>query len=167
MILMFNEVQEFKNNNLTQKYSDDLGYDVRAGESGVVYPGCSSGFIYTGLHIHIPNIMGATLETRSNQIEQNVMTDGTIDSGYHGAVGLKLYNFDNARAYEWEKGDRIAQMVFHVRPEGLLNMLHESFYQEHMGWMPEVFNFTIKEKDISKWPKTERARNGFGSTGVR
>ena len=153
MILMQNDVKEFKNNNLIKGYPDDFGYDIRAGEDGMISPRCSSGFIFTGLHVYMPPVLGAKIEARSNQLNVDVMADGTIDSGWQGTVGVKLYN---SMPYQWKKGDKIAQMVFHVRPEGMFGLY---------GCRPRLFS--IQEKPISEWPASARGENWCGSSGVK
>lgn len=50
-------------------------------------------------------------------------------------------------------GDRIAQLVFHFRPAGFMDFLRDNS------------DFSIQEKDILEWPKTDRGNNGYGSTG--
>jgi len=168
MILQFNEIPEHKNNNLTQGYEDDFGYDIRSGVAGMIPPRCCSGMVYTGLHVCIPAILGATLKARGSQIKQDVMLDGTIDSGYTGDIFLKLYNFSNTTPYRWEKGDRIAQLVFHIRPAAFLEEMSKQLLMRNGGFEPFGFApFEIKERDIAEWPKTARGRSGFGSSRVR
>ena len=156
MILQYNEIEEHKDNNLIKGKPDDFGYDVRAGEDGIISPGCSSDFIYTGLHVHMPPWIGATMKTRSGHMKLNLVVDGTIDPGYHGAIGIKIHNLDNLNEFRFKKGDRIAQIVFHVRPEGLINNLFDT---RSIFGIAETMNMT-------DWPETDRGSKGFGHTGV-
>jgi len=64
---------------------------------------------------------------------------GTVDNGYQGNLGVKLYNFSHAN-YSIKKGDRIAQLVFYP------------VIEPRISWSDELF-------------KTERGSSGFGSTG--
>ena len=161
MILQFNEIPEHKNNNLTQGYPDgDLAFDIKSGVDGMIPPRCCSGMVYTGLHVCIPPILGATLKARGSQIKQDIMLDGTIDSGYTGDIFLKLYNFSNTTPYRWKKGDRIAQMVFHVRPQELFN-LKKPIWEMFPG------GFKVVERDMAFWPKSARGDRRFASSGVR
>ena len=161
MILMFNQIEEHKNNNLTQGYEDDFGFDIRAGESGMIAPRCCSGLIHTGLHVCIPTMLGSHIKARGNQIKQDVMSDGTIDAGYPGEIALKLYNFSNSTPYRWEKGDRIAQMVFYIRPKEFFNLK-----QPMWELFPDGFKI-IESESMDSWPKSARGDRRFASSGVR
>jgi len=169
MILMHNDIPEFKGNNLTQGYPDgDLGYNIKAGASGMIPPRCCSGMVYTGLHVCIPAILGATIKARGNQIKQDIMLDGTIDSGYTGDIFLKLYNFSNTTPYRWEKGNKIAQLVFHIRPAAFLEEMSKQLLMRNGGFEPFGFApFEIEERDISEWPKSARGDRRLASSGVK
>lgn len=169
MIMMHNEVEAHKNNNLVQKYNKDAGYDIKSGEDVLILPGRGM-VIETGLHVYIPSYLLGVVQGRSGlstNCSIEVGNAGVIDPGFTGSIKVKLYNKDFNEPFRVRVGDRIAQLVFHVRPAGFMDFLWESFYWEHAGVRPDIPQFFIIEKDISEWPKTERARNGYGSTGVR
>jgi len=167
MIFMSNEIEAHRGNNLIQGYSDDAGYDIKSGEDVLILPGRGA-VIETGLHVYIPSFLFGVVQGRSGlSINHSIETGnaGVIDPGFTGSIKVKLYNEDLNEPFRVRVGDRIAQLVFHLRPAGFMDFLRESFYQEHMGWMPDVLEFSIIEKDIADWPETDRGNNGIGSTG--
>jgi len=170
MILQFNEIPEHKNNNLLQAHDNDMGFDIRSGQNLLLLPGRSA-IIETGLHVFIPSIMGGIIQGRSGlSINHNIETGnaGVIDSGYHGTVKIKLYNHDFNEPYHISVGDRIAQLVFHIRPAAFLEEMSKQLLMRNGGFEPFGFYpFEVTEKDISEWPETDRGRSGFGSSGVK
>ena len=160
MILMHNEIEAHRGNNLTQGYSDDAGYDIKSGKNILILPGRGA-VIETGLHVYIPSFLFGVVQGRSSlSINHSIETGnaGVIDPGFTGSIKVKLYNEDFNEPFRVRVGDRIAQLVFHIRPAGF-------FYRAHMGWVPECLEFSIIEKDIADWPETDRGNNGIGSTG--
>lgn len=96
--------------------------------------------IDTGVHVQIPYGFFGDIRSKSGLLfYKDVITDGTIDSGYTGSIKVKLINL-GTKAVEFKAGDKIAQMVI-SRCE-----------------LPEIF-------EVSELEKTERGDNGFGSTG--
>ena len=161
MIAMHNEVVDFKGNNLIKAHPDDFGYDIRMGQEGLLSPGCY-GLFDTGLHIYMPRVLGAHIKARSSLLKQGCITDGTIDSGYTGSIKIGLYNLHPNEPLRWQKGDRLVQVVFYIRPEAFLNLLPEFQY----GF--QLLQFDISEKPMSQWPGVQNHRgiNGFGSSGI-
>ena len=149
-IMMHNEVEAHKNNNLVQKYNKDAGYDIKSGEDVLILPGRGV-VIETGLHVYIPSYLFGVVQGRSGlSINHNIETGnaGIIDPGFTGPIKVKLYNRDLNEPFRIRIGDRIAQLVFHIRPAGFMGL-----------------KFSIIEKDIADWPETDRGNNGIGSTG--
>lgn len=163
-ILMYNEIPEFKENNLIQKYDSDIGYDIRTGVSFIISPK-SNLKVYTGLHIHIPKYLGGIIQSRSgfafnHHIEAS--NAGVIDSGYHDICWIKLYNHSNNYSFTFQKGDRIAQLIFHINVKHLIPLIEDILYKK------KVFQpFQIVETPLEDFPKTERQNNGLGSTGIK
>lgn len=94
----------------------------------------------TGVHVQIPFGFFGDIRSKSGLLfSKNILTDGTIDSGYTGSIKVKLINL-GVEPIEFKAGDKIAQMVI-SRCE-----------------LPEIF--LAEELD-----KTDRGDNGFGSTG--
>lgn len=164
MIQMYNEIPEHKNNNLIQSYSYDVGFDIRAGQGGKIPPRTSSPLLYTGLHICFPCWLCGHIRSRSHQIQRDILTDGTIDPGYTGAIKVKLFNFSWSEPYQFEKGDRIAQLKIEIAPEGFFNeFLKMNQYQFNL----DKCSFKIVEVSDMDWLNTERNEKGFKSSGVK
>jgi len=109
MIEMYNEIPEHRGNNLIQAYSYDVGFDIRAGQACKIPPRTSSPLLYTGLHICFPCWLCGHIRPRPHQIKRDILTEGTIDPGYTGAIRVKLFNFSWSEPYQFEKGEKIAQ----------------------------------------------------------
>ena len=166
MIYMSNDLPEHKNNNLIKAHDADMGFDVRAGSDGMLPPRCCTELMETGLSVFIPPIMGAFLKARGSQIKRKIMADGVIDSGYSGTIKIQLYNFSHSEPYSWKKGDKIAQLCFLIRPESFIKQINLRLCSAWKGTLQSLFpEFTITEKPVSEWPKSERGANSFGSSG--
>ena len=164
MIRMFNEISGHKDNNLFQGHPNDVGFDIRSGETGMIPPRCSSGFIYTGLHLCLPPWLCGSIKARSGQLKIDITADGTIDPDYQGAIGIKLFNHHLCEPYRYKVGDRIAQLQFEIAPEAFFNRLAivKGKYSVSFG------KFAIVESEnMDDWPITSRGARGFGSTGVQ
>lgn len=122
-------------------YQNDAGFDIRTPYEFTVKPHDSAS-INTGLHVQIPvGYYGYICSKSGLNFYGNLITTGVIDSGYTGAINVKLYNLGPTEI-AFEAGSKIAQMV--ILP------------------VPVVFP---KKIDLSYFIKTERGDNGFGSTG--
>lgn len=124
----------------TRAHETDAGYDLYAAHSAYIRAHGSAA-IDTGVHIEIPAGMYGLVAGRSglNFKLGVICPQGTIDSGFCGAIRVKLYNLTND-AVEIAKGDRIAQIIFHR---------HES---------P---SFEV----VDSFESTERGDSGFGDSG--
>lgn len=121
-------------------HDPDAGFDLRCKEEKIIYPKQSAVFD-TGVHINIPYGYVGFLKAKSGlNIKLSIVGEGVIDSGYQGAIVVKLYNHGD-KSYIFHKGDKIIQIVFLKIPEIKLNKV-------------EAFSNT-----------TERGNNGFGSSG--
>ena len=123
----------------TRAHENDGGLDLYAMKSVWIRPR-SSEFFDTGVHVAIPKGYVGFVKSRSGlMMKHDVKTDGTIDSGYTGSIGVKLFNHGGGDLYI-KAGERIAQLVIVpiITPElDLVNELEE----------------------------TDRGVGGFGSTG--
>lgn len=126
-------------------HAEDGGFDLRTPIDCVV-PGADTNgpgtaLIDTGIHVLIPKGFVGLLTTKSGlNIKHSLMTEGTIDAGYTGAIKVKVFNFKTTPK-EFKKGDKITQLV--IMP------IHSENQMEQV--------YTL--------PKTERGNAGFGSTG--
>lgn len=117
----------------------DAGYDLRS-TSSVKIPPNGSAVINVGVHMEIPRGWYGNIQSKSGlNVNHDIITTGTIDSGYTGAIRVKLYNH-GSEPYTVLHGNKIAQIVFMrcARP---------------------------KISIVDKLDETERGDNGFGSTG--
>jgi len=140
----------------TKAYPTDAGYDLCSVTFKRLAP-FERAVISTGLCVEIPDGFYGRIAPRSGLAVKSgidVMA-GVIDSGYRGEVGVVLINlapqshvnatditFDPSSSFLISPGDRIAQLII------------ERCYPAE--W--------ISKKVIEK--ETERAQEGFGSTGV-
>lgn len=128
----------------TRAHEDDAGLDLYSPVSFVV-PGdpewnACYAEIDTGVHIQIPKGYVGDVKSKSGlMMNDNITTDGTVDSGYTGSVRVKLFNHGRS-SVRIEKGQKIAQLVIKkiITPKPVL---------------------------VTSFEKTERGDNGFGSSG--
>lgn len=121
-------------------YDADAGLDLRTPKRVVVYPN-DSVTINTGVHVEIPFGYFGKLESKSGlNVNHGIVSHGgVIDSGYTGAIVVKLYNHGKQK-HVFEQGDKIVQLI--IQP-CLLPMLEL----------------------VDDLEDTYRGDNGFGSTG--
>lgn len=124
-------------------HNDDAGMDLFSVEEKTINPG-EAELIHTGIQIELPKNTEAQIRPRSGLALKKCITvlnsPGTIDEGYRGEIKIILINHGKEK-FKVEKNMKIAQMV--IKP---------------------VLKVKIVECD--KLSNTERAENGFGSTGV-
>ena len=105
---------------------------------GTMYVGQKT--IDTGVHVAIPEGYVGLIKSKSGLMVNNVLlTDGTIDSGYTGSIKVKLFN-TSPKDYKFKAGDKIAQLVI------VPCLLPELELVDHLE-------------------ETDRGDGGFGSTG--
>ena len=118
----------------------DAGLDLYSREDATIYQNDSYCFD-TGVHVEIPPGYVGFIKSKSGlMVKYNILTDGTVDSGYTGSIVVKLFNHGNC-AVPVLIGQKIAQLVIQpiVTPDlELVDSLEE----------------------------TERGNGGFGSTGA-
>lgn len=115
-----------------QKQEDREGVTIKAGQTLV---------IDTGVHIQLPEGYAAVCVNKSGlSINYGIETVmGLIDSGYTGAIMVKLRN-TSVKDYTFYSGDKISQLV--------------------------VFPINTEKLELTdKLEDTERGNGGFGSTG--
>lgn len=123
----------------TRAHHADAGLDLYTPKDIYLCGGGSVG-IDTGVHVEIPLGFFGDIRSKSGLLfKHNILTDGTIDSGYTGSIKIKLMNH-GVWPYRFKAGDKIAQMVIQ-RCE-----------------LPELVV-------VEEFATTERGDGGFGSTG--
>lgn len=133
----------------TRSYKNDVGYDLYAIEDIDIEPG-QFAEIKTGVHLALPENLFAQINTRSSFGKKGMYVHhGVIDPGYTGEVTLFVMNIcikkqtvglTKKETFSIEKGDRIAQLLF------------------HWAVTPEL-------QVITELPTTERGEKGHGSSG--
>lgn len=122
------------------------GADLRANlpDGTIVLAPMARALVSTGLHMEIPQGYEVQIRPRSGlALKHGIMlpnSPGTIDCDYRGVVGVIVMN-GGAETFEITHGMRIAQMVVAPAPQA-----------------------TFETSQVLG--ATDRARGGFGSTGV-
>lgn len=118
----------------------DAGYDIYSREDKVI-PAGGCGVFDTGVHIEIPRGFVGLLKSKSGlNVKHGIVGEGVIDSGYSGAICVKLYNFGDSE-YSFKAGDKLIQIII----------------------VPVITPQIEIASDIASG---ERGDRGFGSTGV-
>lgn len=122
----------------TRGHATDAGLDLFAMRGGYVHPG-EHAIFDTGIHVEIPAGYVGLLTSKSGLMSKGITSRGTIDSGYTGSIKAVLFNH-GPEGYLIRTGDKITQLV-------LLPII-----------TPEL-------EIVEELEATDRAANGFGSTG--
>lgn len=123
-------------------HAADAGFDIRV-PKGKQFRLGNKCKIFTGVHVEIPAGYYMSVENRSGLNFNDDITlhgTGTIDSGYTGEIGVKLYN-DGSEEHIFKPGDKIAQLILHP------------------------FRSDVELIQVDNLDDTERGAGGFGSTG--
>ncbi|WP_243343781.1 dUTP diphosphatase [Anaerococcus sp. AGMB09787] len=130
----------YKGDYVLRKDQGDNGYDLQASKDVTIKP-MQTVVIPTSISIEFDQGIYADVRGRSGLSSKGIMCHlGLVDSSYRGEIKVSLTNL-NCYPYEVEKGDRIAQLVFHLEDRVALR----------------------KSGSISK--DTKRGEKGFGSSG--
>lgn len=124
----------------TRAHKTDAGLDLYSPINTIIYPD-DNVCIDTGVHMEIPEGYVGDIKSKSGlMVNEDIVTDGTVDCGYTGSVRVKLFNHGMTEV-RIIKGQKIAQIVIKkiITPE--LELVDE------LG-------------------ETERGDKGFGSTGL-
>lgn len=129
----------------TRAHSADEGLDLYSPVDAVVFPRWRTGarnsvIIDTGVHVEIPVGYVGDVKSKSGlMMDDDIITDGTVDSGYTGSIRVKLFNL-GVMPVHIKAGQKIAQLVIKkiITPEPVI---------------------------VDHLEATERGNGGFGSTG--
>lgn len=124
-----------------KKYPTDAGWDLRAGETTVIYPG-QTRVIPAGIKVEIPQGYVGIIKPRSSVFRKGIIIDGVIDPDYRGEVGIMCNNTADHK-HVITRGERIAQLLV-------------------IPCLVQELEF-VSELELSE---TDRGEGGFGSTGV-
>jgi dUTP diphosphatase len=120
------------------------GYDVRSASPDFTLGPGEIRLVPTGLVMELPEGVECQVRPRSGLALKHGITlpnsPGTIDPDYRGELGVILQN-TGTDSFTVERGERIAQLVFHrfLTPDPV---------------------------EVTEVSETERGGGGFGSTGV-
>ena len=115
------------------------GYDLTSFEDYNLEP-CETKLINTGVRLAVPTHLCAVIHGRSSLGKMGIATNtGIIDQDYRGLLKVSLRNC-SGYTYNVKKGERIAQLMFHVIATPVLDQ-------------------------VASLDDTERGEGGFGSTG--
>lgn len=124
----------------TRAYPSDAGLDLYSMQDVTVWP-MDNAVIDTGVHVQIPEGYFGQLTSKSGLMaKDNVTSTGTIDSSYRGSIKAVLFNHDQNKPFEVQRGQKVTQLVILPCETPALEVVDEL-------------------------DKTDRADNGFGSTG--
>jgi dUTP pyrophosphatase len=122
----------------------DAGLDLVAREPARLEPGGGRALIPTGIAFALPEGYAGFVQPRSGLALRHgitcLNTPGLIDAGYRDELKVLLVNLDPHRAFDVQRGDRIAQLVVQAVAE--------------VRWAP-----------AEALPPSERGAGGFGHTG--
>ena len=126
---------------LSKKHKNDAGWDIHSEIDTIIYPS-NSVVVKTGLKIAVPiDNVGLVKPRSGTSFGSDIETGaGVIDSDYRGEVMVKLYNHSSDNEFRIHKDDRIAQILI----------------------IPVDTRDYITSSEIDK---TDRGKDGFGSTG--
>lgn len=136
------------NEDLSYKYLDDSGMDLRANlTSSLVIKPSEIALIPTGIHFQLPESMEIQVRPRSGLAIKNgitvLNTPGTVDRGYSGEIKVILINLGKEN-FKVNHSDRIAQAVI----------------------SPVVSGRWAKIIKVDSLDNSDRGDGGFGSTGI-
>ena len=122
-----------------REHSTDAGIDLKTPVDLVIYPH-SSAFVDLRVRVEIPNGYVGLMTSKSGLMSRmGIKTTGTIDCGYSGTIGCKIFNH-SSEIVKLKAGDKVTQLV--VMP----------------CLMDEV-------KVVDSIRSGDRGEKGFGSTG--
>lgn len=123
----------------TRAHKADAGLDIYSPLDTVV-PAHGSCVINSGVHVGIPFGWVGMIKSKSGlNVNCDILSEGVIDSGYTGAIRVKLYNHGN-KSLHIKRGDKITQLVV-------------------------VPCMTEEVELVETLQETERGERGFGSSG--
>lgn len=130
---------------LSYAHAGDAGADLRTTQDVTLRP-FERALVPTGVAIALPAGYVALVHPRSGlAVKQGVTVlnaPGTIDAGYRGEIKVPLINMDPENTVQFNRGDRIAQLVIQRYVEA-------------------------RFLEASQLPGSDRSTKGFGSTGVQ
>ena len=122
-----------------REHKTDAGVDLRTPRSVIILPH-SSEFVDLLVRVEIPKGYVGLLTSKSGLMNKEIKTTGTIDCGYSGTIGCRVFNHSDSIAV-FNRGDKVTQLVV----------------------MPCI---TDEVEIVDEIKAGDRGENGFGSTGA-
>lgn len=121
----------------------DAGFDLRTPRQ-IIVKAHDSETVDTGVHVEIPVGYVGMIKSKSGlNVNDGIVTEGVIDTGYRGSIRVKFYNHSDVDKV-FNPGNKITQLV--IMPIAL---------------------FELEEvASLDEFEDSDRGSNGFGSTGV-
>jgi dUTP pyrophosphatase len=127
----------------SRAHPGDAGVDLFAAAATTLAPG-ERAVVPTGVAIALPDGYAAFVHPRSGLAARHGVTvvnaPGTVDAGYRGEIKVTLLNTDPSQPVQFDRGDRIAQLV--------IQRVAQPVFHE-----------------VRSLPGSARGDGGFGSTG--
>lgn len=127
-------------------YPTDSGFDLHSVEN-IIIPALGRVAVPTGLSFQFePNLEIQVRSKSGLALNQGLMvlnSPGTVDQGYSGEIKVIVFNTNNIPV-EIKKGMKVAQAVL----------------------CPVINGANVSIEEVEELETTDRADNGFGSTGI-
>lgn len=123
-------------------HDSDAAFDIYSDIDVSIYPG-ENALVSTGIALDMEDHY-ATVLSRSGLAKERIFVlnaPGLIDTGYKGEIKVILQNL-GGNAYSVERGDRIAQIMFHR-------------------------NYDVYLEETDSLSSSDRGEGGFGSSGKK
>ena len=121
-----------------REHETDAGVDLRTPRNVIISPH-SSEFVDLLVRVEIPKGYVGLLTSKSGLMNKEIKTTGTIDCGYSGTIGCRIFNHSNSHVL-FKRGDKVTQLVV----------------------MPCI---TDEVEIVDEIKAGDRGEKGFGSTG--
>lgn len=121
-----------------REHKTDAGVDLRTPRNVIISPH-SSEFVDLLVRVEIPKGYVGLLTSKSGLMNKEIKTTGTIDCGYSGTIGCRIFNHSNGHVL-FKRGDKVTQLVV----------------------MPCI---TDEVEIVDEIKAGDRGEKGFGSTG--
>lgn len=93
-----------------REHKTDAGVDLKTPKNLIIYPH-SSEFVDLLVRVEIPEGCVGLLTSKSGLMtREGIKTTGTIDHGYSGTIGCKIFNHSDGQVI-FKKGDKVTQLV--------------------------------------------------------
>lgn len=121
-----------------REHETDAGIDLKTPIDVCIEP-YSSVRVDLRVRVEIPNGYVGLLTSKSGLMDEDIKTAGTIDCGYSGTIGCRIFNHGK-HPYTFKRGQKVTQLVV----------------------LPCIMDET---EIVDSIRSGERGENGFGSTG--